>query len=799
MTNESITFLVVDDDRALAQALAAIAVARGFTAVTAGTLAEVDAALSAERFDVALVDLDFGGKSGFDAMRRIKARDADIEIVVMSAGGSLASAIQSYDLSAFAFLRKPLDTQQLFSTVLRALERRRMHLHNRRLVWELQTINEIAEGVAESLDPRDVLMGALQRTVRALSAVGGSIRLRDEITGAFNVRAVIGPPGLLQMWEQDDLRAYRPSEAVIATRAAVILEDVRALVPEDRRTTLPACSALSVPLLAGGEILGTLTLGADVPHRFAVADQRLLTTIAGQISVAIQNARLHESISRGKREWEQTFDAISDPIAVFDVDGRILRGNRALAVHLGCEVTQLRGRDYGSIGLGAPGATCAVVQALGGETVRTEVTDADGRIFSITAFPATRDEGGPSVVLIAKDVTEEIHNARRLHQMSQQLAEANERSTAALERLRSTQAQLLQAEKLSAIGQLVAGVAHELNNPLTSVIGYSQLLQEELREREEPVSEQFSSDLRRIAGEADRAAKIVRNLLSFARRQAATREPQDLADLIRRVLALRAYELRIIGIDLETVFDATLPPVVADGSQVQQGLLNLVLNAEQALRQRPVRRLSVGAQYDPDAAAVLLWVSDTGHGIDRANVSRIFDPFFTTRDVGEGTGLGLSICYGIVRDHGGEIHVESTVDVGTRFAILLPACPAILPSGRMLVAHSDEAERAYLAAMLGGWGHEVVTAASSDAALALCGRGGLQVLVVDRSLLASDLAGWRSALGREGQPALIFISSSADDASVDRFGREQAAAVIAPPFPMRAVQAAIRAVTRECV
>lgn len=798
MTDKTVTLLVVEDDLTLARALSEHAAQHGFDAVTAVALPEVEAAVTRGRFDIALVDLGFGGGAGFEVMRRIKATDEETEIIVTSADGSLASAIRSYDLSAFAFVPKPLHVDHLFSTLLRALERRRIHLDNRRLVWELQTVNEIAEGVARSLDLDDVLVGALQRAVRALSAVAGSIRLRNEMTGAFDVQAVVGPPGLLQLWERCDLRQHRPSDRVIETRAAVMIEDLRALGGETD-DQLPACSALSVPMCAGDELLGTLTLSADTPRRFAVADQRLLATIAGQISVAVQNARLHQSISRGKQEWEQTFDAISDPVAVFDARGEVLRGNRALAREMGCDVTEVSGTRCDSLGLCPEGPACPVADALGGATCRSQVTRADGRIFSVTTFPITNHEGGPSAVLVAKDVTEEIHSARRLQQLSDELAEANARSTAALERLKATQAQLLQAEKLSAIGQLVAGVAHELNNPLTSVIGYSQLLQDELKDLPGLASEQVTGDLRRIAAEAERAARIVRNLLSFARRQAATREPQDVADLVGRVLALRTYDLRMTGIDLESHFESGLPMVTGDGGQLQQALLNLVLNAEQAMRQRATRRLSVAARFDHDAAAVVVSVTDTGHGIEIGTLSRIFDPFFTTREVGEGTGLGLSICYGIVRDHGGEIHVESTPDAGTRFSILLPACPAMRSHDAVLVALADEGERAFLAAMLAGWGYTVTSTGTSADALARCRAMLFHAVLVERGLLAAELPGWRAARQRGGHGELILVSSSADDTEVDRFGREQAAAVVAPPFPLRAVHAALRTVSREFV
>jgi two-component system, NtrC family, sensor kinase len=801
MTHQPVTLLVVDRDQCLARTIEAAATARGFTVRAAGTLAAAETALARDGCDVALVDLGDDPEAGFEAIARIKAHDAEAPIIVMSTEEAMASVMRAFELSAFGFVQKPFDVEAVLTKLQLTADRRRVHLHNRRLLWELKTINEIAEWVARSLNLDDILVGALQRAVTALSAVGGSIRLRHPLTGSYEVQAVVGSPRLLQMWARHDLREHRPSDRVLATRSAVILDDLQALVPEAARAGLPAHSALSVPMLAGDELLGTLTLGADRPHRFGVVDQQLLATIARQIAVAVQDARLHERISRAKREWEETFDAISDPIAVFDAHGELLRGNTALARHLGINVVALRGQTCRTVGLCGETTDCAVALALAGETSRAEVTAGDGRIFSITAFPVASAGGAASVVLIAKDVTEEIHTARRLQHMSVQLTDANARSTAALERLKSTQAQLLQAEKLSAIGQLVAGVAHELNNPLTSVIGYSQLLQEEMAEPMGSGSEQVASDLRRIATEAERAARIVRNLLAFARRQAASRESQDVPDLVARVLALRTYDQRINGIDVETVFEPGLPAVVADGGQLQQALLNLILNAEQAMRHQDVRRLSVGAHADPERGAVAIWVADTGHGIDNGNASRIFDPFFTTRDVGEGTGLGLSICYGIVRDHGGEIYAESAPGAGARFALVLPAWMEVPPREPVLVAHADEGERAYIVAMLNGWGYSTLTASSHVDALAQYRAAAVQAVFVDRGFLVADLPAWRGARAERAGPALILASASSDDTEVDRFGREQAVAVVAPPFPMRAMRAAIRTigVARECV
>ncbi len=796
-----VSLLIVDQDRELARLLADHASIRGYRVVVVTSVAELQGLDPQVPFDVALVDLGSRGERDVDVFRQARMHAPDAEIVVTFAAGS-GSSIRSYELSAFACLQKPFDIGQLYATIERASECRRMNLDNRRLVWELQTINEIADAVAGSLELKDVLDGTLQRVVRSLGVVAGSIRLKSPLTGTPDVQAIIGPSSVQRPWREHPDLPW-PSERAMATRAPVLIDDIRQLLPESFDGELPVRSALSVPMTVGDELLGTLSVGAAAPHHFLPADERLIAMIAGQIAVGIQNVRLHDSVRRAKREWELTFDAISDPIAVFNVRGELLRGNRALAAHMGRPITELRGVRCGEVGFCDD--ECASGHVHHDHVVRTEVTRPDGQIFSVTTFPVAGGADGASVVQVAKNVTEEIRSARRLRQMSDELAVANAQAVAALERAKSTQAQLLQAEKLSAIGQLVAGVAHELNNPLTSVIGYAQLLHEELLETPGGAGARsavdLAKDLRRIAEESERAARIVRNLLAFARRQTAARAPQDVAELVGRVLSLRSYEFRLNGVELETVFDQALPSVIADGSQLQQALLNLVLNAEQAMRGRARRVLRVRARFDEGAAAVELSVSDTGHGIDHINLSRVFDPFFTTRDVGEGTGLGLSICYGIVRDHGGQITVESRVNVGTTFALLLPARVEEPGAGEpILVVHADQGERDYLSATLSGWGHEVIATGTSREALAVLLGQSIQAVVLDRSVVASDLDAWRDARRSAIDPApLILVSAAAEESDVERFGREQAGAVLAPPFQLRALRAALRAVCKECV
>jgi signal transduction histidine kinase len=538
---------------------------------------------------------------------------------------------------------------------------------------------------------------------------------------------------------------------------------------------------------------------SDIPQLFGS-----LARVLERRQITAQNRQLHQNILQAKREWERTFDAISEPIAVFNDRGELLRGNRALATHLDLPVTAISRLTCGEVGFcGCAGdrGRCAVTRALAQQASRAEVTLPDGQIFSVTTFPIGPASDGPSVVQVAKNVTEEIAGARRLQRMSQELTATNARLVATLDQLKATQAQLVQAEKLSAIGQLVAGVAHELNNPLTSVIGYAQLVEEELRGGASArPADDVAHDLRRIAEESERAARIVRNLLTFARRQGAARAPQDLVDVCERVIALREYSFRIAGVELATSFASRLPKVLADGGQLQQVLLNLVLNAEQAMRNSDQRRLAISVRHDRRTGALELQVSDTGHGIERANLSRIFDPFFTTRDVGEGTGLGLSICYGIVRDHGGQITLESRLHEGTTFTVLLPAGQSgDSAEGEVLVAHPEQAEREFITAALRGWGYRPQPAATSHEAAEVWRQGSLQFAIVDRSIVAADPAGWydRKQAGQDRRVPLILTSIAPDHAEMEQFALQDAAASLAAPVTLAALNAAVQTVTRK--
>jgi two-component system NtrC family sensor kinase len=225
--------------------------------------------------------------------------------------------------------------------------------------------------------------------------------------------------------------------------------------------------------------------------------------------------------------------------------------------------------------------------------------------------------------------------------------------------------QLMLTDRLASIGELASGIAHELNNPLTSVIGFSQLL------LEEDIPQNIKEDLGTIYNEAQRASAIVKNLLTFARKHSPLRQLSQVNNILEDVLKLRAYEHKVNNIEVERRLTADLPEIMIDYFQMQQVFLNLIVNAESAMLEAKGRgKLVITTSQRNNTVKVT--IADNGPGIARENLRRVFDPFFTTKEVGKGTGLGLSICHGIVTEHGGKIYAESVVNEGATFVVELP-------------------------------------------------------------------------------------------------------------------------------
>lgn len=225
---------------------------------------------------------------------------------------------------------------------------------------------------------------------------------------------------------------------------------------------------------------------------------------------------------------------------------------------------------------------------------------------------------------------------------------------------------LHQRERLSALGTIVAGVAHELNNPLTAIVGFAQIL------LTQNLPETVKSRVNRIAEEASRCEHIVENLMGFSRQVGTDKEEKNVNDLIMQTLALREYQLRVDGVETSIHLSPNVPPSLVAPHALQSVFLNIVNNAQQAMNTVEGKEKKLTITSDVEDGRIYIRFADTGPGISEEHITRIFDPFFTTKQPGEGTGLGLSVAYGIVRDHGGDLYAESTVGHGATFTIVLP-------------------------------------------------------------------------------------------------------------------------------
>jgi C4-dicarboxylate-specific signal transduction histidine kinase len=365
------------------------------------------------------------------------------------------------------------------------------------------------------------------------------------------------------------------------------------------------------------------------------------------------------------------------------------------------------------------------------------------------------------------------------------------RSTEELEQQREA---LYQREKLAALGSLLAGVAHELNNPLSVVVARAVMLEEESY----PAAQAAASKIR-IA--AERCARIVRTFLAMARQQPPERGPVMINDVVSAALDITAYTVRTSSIEVALDLAGDIPPILADADQLHQVLLNLVINAQQVLQDQPVpRRLRVSSRFDTTADRVRITVADNGPGIPEPLRARVFEPFFTTKPTGMGTGVGLAVSFGIVEAHGGKLTLDCPAEGGAAFAIELPVHAAhkargavgapreasASPRPRRILVVDDEAEiRETLAEILSGAQHNVITACSGREALERMETELYDVILTD--IRMPDLDG--RALYREIERrwperagSVIFVTGDSLASSLHEFAAECGRPVIEKPF-----------------
>jgi signal transduction histidine kinase len=693
---------------------------------------------------------------------------------------------------------------------------------------------------APNLD--DMLQTLAQRLVEVIHSDGCIVTLWNEQTRAvWKVAASLGIE-LLQPGQWANSCEEQISAAVLHQQASIVVDDV-ADSPFSGETFASACSVgglLAVPLLAHAQNLGAMLFIFAKPHTFLTEEvavcEHACRLAALTISKALlleearQRAEEFETISRVTRSMRQAHTRAEIPpvildqiLNVFEMDGAAFMSHDPEAHEILTELgrgkwanwTGVRIPDKGNIS----GQVIASGQVYQNDNVlndhlfaRPDLIDDLSHVVAVPLIIRERTTGllwvgsqnpiPENFVRIFTTIGDAVASA--IHRQS-----LHEDLQTQLEALRVAQARLIQSEKLAAIGQLIAGVAHEINNPLTSVLLRAQMT------RQQDLPEETLHDLDTIIAEARRAASTVRGLLDFARQRPPERKLTQVNDVIKAALDLTAYELSSRHIACEMHLDANLPLTLADPHQLQQVLINLINNAWQAISGEHERgRLIIATQQvtattwlgnpmKPYRQAMIhISLADDGPGVPQELLSRIFDPFFTTKPEGLGTGLGLAICHGIIHEHDGDIWAESAVGQGSTFFIELPivaqaSTPVSQPTapqenvsasaGRILLIDDEASVIEILTRLLKRKAYQVDSAANGTAGLAALFKTRYHLILCDMRM--PEMSGpefYRQVAAKDPQLAqrILFTTGDMVNAETRQFLEETKAPYLAKPFEM---------------
>ncbi len=508
--------------------------------------------------------------------------------------------------------------------------RRQVRARNQEL-FLLTTIAELTTGPNQL---NTILPRVLHETLQVIPAVGGAIYLINQAGDLLELRCRENARELPQQFKQVDLFARESAREQAGDRMK-FCNRLNLLDISDDSITIPLCCR--------NQGLGLLLITGLAEDALDEPLRDLLLSIGNQIGITIESLQSIGALRKSEKLLQSVFNGISDPLVLLDAQGTLRMVNQAFLARHGFSRQEAVGRPLEELLDGRP---CFISQAkqhfdLGNPRPRGEIIQLDdGSCFDVFFYPVSDRNGRvESMICFARDVTE----------------------------IKEVEKKIRQTEKLVAVGQLAAGVAHEINNPLGVILCYADIIKEECHD-----PEQVRSDIRIIERHALNCRRIVTDLLNFARSQ--ENGPAKLSTLInadiRDVIAMVAGQFAQKKIQVRTELAEGLPRCPIDSGRMKQVLLNLIMNAGQAIGSKGVIRVSSRRGRE---GKVLITVQDDGPGIAPEIQDKIFDPFFTTKEPGKGTGLGLSVSYGIIADHQGEIEMTSRAGK-TVFTILLPAC-----------------------------------------------------------------------------------------------------------------------------
>ncbi|HEX6809635.1 MAG TPA: ATP-binding protein [Gemmatimonadaceae bacterium] len=649
----------------------------------------------------------------------------------------------------------------------------------------MQRMWTLGQQIALELTPERVLRRFIEAAMDVLRVDGGAVGLvsADRVQVAITA-GLDGAPSIAG-------RSFPVSSSamgrVVRTAEAWWTADAQrssSAGEEDVPVADGARAAVVIPLQRRGECIGAIMLVSRVSRAFSDSEISHVEAMADLLSVALANADLLETLRKAEWRFRTLFRVAPDAVLTLFASGRIAEANDAVRDILGLFPAQVVGRTLDEFVADEEldRFRTEFQSVLSGRPTRLELHlkhEAGVRVVALAArlLPETDP---PMILILGRDMTAE-------REMRMRLAET---------------------ERLAAVGELVAGVAHEVNNPLCTISAFAQLLQ---RDGGMSADQRESVDI--IASETMRASQVLRDLLTFARRSEADSTTIQLNELIERTMRLRSYEMSSLGIASEQVLAAELPTVQGDPRQLQQVLLNLVMNAIQAMEPLGGGTLRIITRRDDDR--VLLEVADTGRGIPAEARAHVFEPFFTTKR--DGTGLGLSVSYGIVAAHGGAISIAHTDAGGTMFRVTLPAMeevevreqparavaetPASPLSGIQMLFVDDELAlhrgiRSY--ARRRGFG--VVTVPDGATALDAARRSRFDVVVCDLRMSGIDGPAFYEVLRRE-YPSLalrtLFITGDLVSASSRAFLESAGQPVLAKPFDLERLEVSVASLLRE--